>query len=76
MNENAKLLKADIVVVSDSAQFGKNQPAVTYGLRGLAFVEVKITGPDRDLHSGSFGGSIANPINILSKIIGFSRVVR
>lgn len=70
IREHADMLKSDIVVISDSAQFGKNQPAVTYGLRGLAFVEVKITGPDRDLHSGSFGGSIANPINVLSKIIG------
>ncbi|MCP4704034.1 MAG: M20 family dipeptidase, partial [candidate division Zixibacteria bacterium] len=70
IKDNVELLKADIVVVSDSGQFGKDKPAVTYGLRGLAFVEVKITGPDRDLHSGSFGGSIANPINVLGKIIG------
>ncbi|MCP4706047.1 MAG: dipeptidase [candidate division Zixibacteria bacterium] len=70
IKDNVELLKADIVVVSDSGQFGKDKPAVTYGLRGLAFVEVKLTGPDRDLHSGSFGGSIANPINVLGKIIG------
>lgn len=70
INDNVDLLKADIVVVSDSGQFGKDKPAVTYGLRGLAGVELKITGPDRDLHSGGFGGSIANPINILGKIIG------
>ena len=70
IKDNADLLKADIVVVSDSGQFGKDKPAVTYGLRGLAFVELKITGPDRDLHSGGFGGSIANPINILGKIVG------
>ncbi len=68
INQNAELLKADVVVVSDTAQFGKNLPAVTYGLRGVAFVELKITGPDRDLHSGSFGGAIANPINVLSSV--------
>jgi len=69
VEENADLLKADIVVVSDTAQFGKDKPAVTFGLRGVAFVEVKITGPNRDLHSGSFGGSVANPINVLARIV-------
>ena len=69
IEQNAKLLKADLVVISDTAQFGRGLPAVTYGLRGIAFVEVKITGPNRDLHSGSFGGSIANPINVLARII-------
>ncbi len=69
VKEYKDMLKADIVVVSDSAQFSKTQPAVTFGLRGLSFVEVKVTGPDRDLHSGSFGGSIGNPINALAKII-------
>ncbi len=69
IKNNAALLKADIVVISDSGQYGKNRPAVTYGLRGLAFVEVKVTGPNRDLHSGSFGGSIANPINVLARVI-------
>lgn len=67
--QNRELLKADIIVVSDSSQFDKDQPAVSFGLRGVAFVEVKITGPDRDLHSGGFGGSVPNPINVLSKII-------
>ena len=69
IEQNAKLLKADLVVISDTAQFGRGLPAVTYGLRGIAFVEVKVTGPNRDLHSGSFGGSIANPINVLARII-------
>lgn len=69
VNDNAEMLKADIIVVSDSAQYGKNRPAVTYGLRGVMGLEVKITGPDRDLHSGSFGGSIANPVNVLAKIM-------
>ncbi|UCD93926.1 MAG: dipeptidase [Candidatus Zixiibacteriota bacterium] len=70
VKNNTELLKADIVVVSDSSQFGKDQPAVTFGLRGVAFVEVKVTGPNRDLHSGGFGGAVPNPVNELAKIIG------
>jgi acetylornithine deacetylase/succinyl-diaminopimelate desuccinylase-like protein len=69
IKDNAKLLKADVVVISDTAQFGRNRPAVTYGLRGIAFVELKVIGPNRDLHSGSFGGVVPNPINILAQII-------
>lgn len=69
VEQNAELLKADIIVVSDGSQYGRNHPAVTFGLRGIAFVEAKITGPDRDLHSGSFGGSIANPVIVLARII-------
>jgi acetylornithine deacetylase/succinyl-diaminopimelate desuccinylase-like protein len=65
-----KLLKADIAVVSDTAQFSKTLPAVTFGLRGIAFVEVFVDGPNRDVHSGSYGGAIANPINELCKIVG------
>jgi len=67
---NKKLLKSDIAVVSDTAQFSKTLPAVTFGLRGLAFVEVYVYGPNRDVHSGSFGGAIANPVNVLSWMIG------
>ncbi|MEE9441090.1 MAG: dipeptidase [candidate division Zixibacteria bacterium] len=62
-------LKADIVLVSDSAQYGIGMPAITFGLRGIAFVEVKIIGPDKDLHSGGYGGAIANPIHMLAQII-------
>ncbi len=69
VKNNAELLKADLIVVSDSSQFGKDQPAVTYGLRGVVAVETKITGPNRDLHSGGYGGSVPNPINVLAKII-------
>jgi acetylornithine deacetylase/succinyl-diaminopimelate desuccinylase-like protein len=65
LKTNKDLLKADIVVVSDTGQFSENQPAVTYGLRGIASCEVFVDGPDRDVHSGAFGGSIANPINTL-----------
>ena len=65
LKENKALLKADIVVVSDTGQFNDKTPAVTFGLRGIASCEVFVDGPDRDVHSGSFGGTIANPINTL-----------
>ncbi len=70
MKENKQRLKADIAVVSDTAQFDKTTPAVTFGLRGLAFVEVFVEGPDRDVHSGGFGGAIANPVNVLCSLVG------
>lgn len=70
IKNNKEKLAADIVLVSDGSQYGLNMPAINYGLRGIAFVEVKITGPNRDLHSGSYGGVIANPANILAKMIG------
>jgi acetylornithine deacetylase/succinyl-diaminopimelate desuccinylase-like protein len=63
-------LAADVVVVSDGSQYGPDMPAINFGLRGLAAVEVKVTGPDRDLHSGSFGGAVANPVNLLAWMIG------
>jgi len=69
IRKNKEMLKADIAVVSDTAQFSKELPAVTFGLRGLAFVEVIVYGPNRDVHSGTFGGAIANPINILASMI-------
>ena len=70
IRQNKKLLKSDIVVVSDTAQFNKQLPAVTYGLRGIASVELFVYGPNRDVHSGSFGGAIANPVNILCSMVG------
>jgi acetylornithine deacetylase/succinyl-diaminopimelate desuccinylase-like protein len=70
IRKNKKLLEADIVVVSDTAQFNKSLPAVTFGLRGIAAVEVFVYGPNRDVHSGSFGGAIANPVNVLCDMIG------
>ncbi len=70
IKKNKKMLQADIAVVSDTAQFSKTQPAVTFGLRGLAAVEVTVYGPKRDVHSGSFGGAIANPVNILCSMVG------
>lgn len=69
IKKHKEMLKADIAVVSDTAQFSRDLPAVTFGLRGLAFVEVIVQGPDRDVHSGSFGGAIANPINVLAAMI-------
>ena len=70
IRQNKKMLKGDIVVVSDTAQFNKNLPAVTYGLRGIASVEIFVYGPNRDVHSGSFGGAIANPVNVLCSMVG------
>lgn len=63
------LLKADVILISDSGMFAKGVPSVTYALRGLAYLEVEVTGPKGDLHSGSFGGSIHNPIQALSEMI-------
>lgn len=66
---NKELLSADVVVISDTALFGSGVPSITYGLRGLAYVEVTLTGPDRDLHSGVYGGAIENPVNVLARMI-------
>lgn len=62
-------LRCDVVVVSDTSQYGPGMPAITYGLRGILACEVTITGPNRDLHSGVFGGSVWNPVNALCRII-------
>ncbi len=67
--KNKDLLKADIILVSDTSMLGKDVPSVTTGLRGLAYVEVEVTGPNKDLHSGLFGGAVANPANVLAKMI-------
>jgi acetylornithine deacetylase/succinyl-diaminopimelate desuccinylase-like protein len=66
---NRDRLACDAVVVSDTAQFTDGVPALTYGLRGLTYLEVTLTGPDHDLHSGSFGGAVANPANALARVI-------
>ncbi|MFO7800068.1 dipeptidase [Rhodohalobacter sp.] len=66
---NKELLKCDMVLISDTAMFGEDQPSITYGLRGLAYMEVHVTGPNRDLHSGVFGGAVENPANALAEII-------
>jgi acetylornithine deacetylase/succinyl-diaminopimelate desuccinylase-like protein len=64
-----EMLKADIILVSDTSMIAENIPSITTGLRGLAYWQVEVTGPNRDLHSGLFGGAVANPINVLSKMI-------
>ena len=66
---NKKLLKADLVVISDTAMFAKGVPSLCYGLRGLSYMQLELTGPNRDLHSGSFGGSVHNPVQALAEII-------
>lgn len=62
-------LAADVAVISDMAQFAPGQPAITYGLRGISYFELRLTGPNRDLHSGAFGGSVMNPANAMCKIL-------
>jgi len=69
LKKNKKLLKCDAVLISDTSMYAPGVPTINYGLRGLAYMEIEVTGPNRDLHSGSFGGGIANPINELAKII-------
>jgi len=67
--EHKEMLKADVILVSDTSMIGPDVPSITTGLRGLAYWQVEVTGPNRDLHSGLFGGAVANPINVLSKLI-------
>ncbi|MEZ5083833.1 MAG: dipeptidase [Bacteroidales bacterium] len=67
--ENKDLVSADIILVSDTGMIAPTIPSITTGLRGLSYWQVEVTGPNRDLHSGLFGGAVANPINVLSKMI-------
>ena len=67
--KNKELLKADIILVSDTGMIAQGIPSITVGLRGLCYMEVEVIGPNRDLHSGLFGGAVANPANILTKLI-------
>jgi len=69
IKENTEKLKADIILVSDTSIIANDIPSITVGLRGLSYVEVEVTGPNRDLHSGVYGGAVANPINVLTKMI-------
>ncbi len=69
IKKNIEQLSCDMVLISDTAMFAKDQPSITYGLRGLAYMEIHVTGPNRDLHSGVFGGAVENPANVLCEII-------
>lgn len=69
VKNNKEKLKADIILVSDTGMLANDVPSITTGLRGLSYVEVEVTGPNRDLHSGLYGGCVANPINVLCDMI-------
>lgn len=69
VKENKARLKADVILISDTALISLEHPSITVGLRGLAYMEVEVTGPNRDLHSGVYGGAVANPANVLSQLI-------
>ena len=69
VKNNKEKLKADVILISDTGIISNDTPSITTGLRGLSYLEVEVTGPNRDLHSGLYGGSVANPINILTKMI-------
>lgn len=70
LEENREMLACDVIVVSDSGQYAPGMPAITYGLKGLAYLEIRMEGPSADLHSGGFGGTVANPANVLARVIG------
>ncbi len=69
VKENRAKLENDVILISDTGMISNTQPSITTGLRGLSYVEVEVTGPNRDLHSGLYGGAVANPINVLTKMI-------
>ena len=67
--DGGRRLAADCVVISDTSMYAPGQPSLIYGLKGLCYMEVKVTGPDKDLHSGTFGGGVTNPLNALCHIV-------
>ena len=69
VKKNKEMLKADVVLISDTAMISLESPSMDIGVRGLSYIEVEVTGPNRDLHSGVYGGAVANPITILAKMI-------
>lgn len=73
LHKHRELLKCDVILVSDTSMLAADLPSLTTGLRGLAYWEIEVTGPNRDLHSGHFGGAVANPINVLCEMM--SRIV-
>ena len=69
VKENKELLKADVILISDTSMLSMENPSIDTGVRGLSYIEVEVTGPNRDLHSGVYGGAVANPATILAKMI-------
>ncbi len=69
IEQHRQRLACDVIVISDTSQFAPGQPAITYGLKGIAYFELRLTGPSQDLHSGTFGGSVTNPANTLAKLL-------
>lgn len=69
IRDNVERLACDCIVISDTSQFGPGQPAITYGLRGIAYYELRLSGPKQDLHSGTFGGAVTNPANALVRML-------
>jgi len=69
LQENREYLQADVIAISDGSQFASGIPAITYGLRGLCYLEIQVQGPRFDLHSGSFGGVVANPVQVLAEMM-------
>ncbi|QCE41546.1 dipeptidase [Psychroserpens sp. NJDZ02] len=69
VKQNQEKLSNDVILISDTGMIAQDTPSITTGLRGLSYVEVEVTGPNRDLHSGLYGGAVANPINVLTKMI-------
>ena len=69
VKENKEKLKCDTILISDTGIIANDTPSITTGLKGLSYLEVEVTGPNRDLHSGLYGGAVANPINILCEMI-------
>jgi len=73
VRNNKERLSADVILVSDTSMIANDTPSITIGLRGLSYVEVEVTGPNRDLHSGTYGGAVANPIQILCEMIAATK---
>ncbi len=69
IKNNAEMLKCDVVMISDTEWFAPGMPSICYALRGISFIEIEVTGPNRDLHSGTFGGGVDNPLNVLAWMI-------
>lgn len=69
LEDRREQLACDVIVISDTSQFGPGRPAITYGLRGIAYYELRLTGPKQDLHSGTFGGAVTNPLNTAAKML-------